>query len=204
MAFPGLVCFREHGLLTETLTHVSDRGSMACPLGQWSLWVRATPSPSLFTRRPGKEQQGRPGPEMDVLAPGVTQAGGSEATGTGEENPLERRPGLCSSELLPPRASQCLSVLDPTGPGTCFRSVGVMDSLLLRSSVPGRKLGLSVSWDHRVAGRSPGGDRRTYFQLLSEQCPQPVWLGPGSVAPGPLAQTSPGPLAELHWLRGRF
>lgn len=76
---------------------------------------RATPSPSLFTRPPEKEQQGRLGPEVDVLAPGVTQARESEATGTGEENPLERRPGPCSSELLSPRASRCLSVLDPVG-----------------------------------------------------------------------------------------
>lgn len=58
-----------------------------------------------------------------------------------------------------------------------------MGNLLLKSSVPGRKLGLSVSRDHRVAGRSLGGDRRTSFSSCPSSVLTAVWLGAGLCGP---------------------
>lgn len=101
---------------------------MALPLGQWSLWwqLGLQSAPSRFTRLPGKEQKGQLGPEVDILAPGVTQAGESEAMGTGEENqPPGEASDLRSSELLSPGPALPLCA-GPGGAGTCSRSLRVM------------------------------------------------------------------------------
>ena len=68
-----------------------------------------------------------------------------------------------------------------------------MGDLLFKSSIPGGRLGLSVSCDHRAAGRSPEGDRRTSFSSwprgdLSQRL---CGSGLGSVAPGPRARRLP-------------
>lgn len=62
-------------------------------------------------------------------------------------------------------------------------------------------MGLSVSRDHRGAGRSPGGDRRTSFRSCPAVPSLPCGLGPGSV---PLGLPHRLPLMHLQSLGGRF
>lgn len=136
-----------------------------------------------------KEQKGCLGPEVDVLAPGVTQARESEAPRT-EENPLGSSWALLLGAAVTGRTSQwplCAGSGCALGPAPGV--LGVMRSLLFKSSVPRTKLGLSVSWDHRVASwESPDGGRRTSFSSR-----------PSSVLTGCVAWAGPrGPWASVQ------